>query len=72
MIELKDLTIGYTGKKQQTTIIASDINATIESGQLTCLLGHNGVGKSPLLKTLTAFLPNLSGQIVIDRKNIKS
>ena len=72
MIELKDLTIGYTGKKQQTTIIASDINATIESGQLTCLLGHNGVGKSTLLKTLTAFLPKLSGQIVIDGKDIES
>ena len=72
MIELKDLTIGYTGKKQQTAIIASDINATIESGQLTCLLGHNGVGKSTLLKTLTAFLPKLSGQIVIDGKDIES
>ena len=71
MIELKDLTIGYTGKKEQT-VIASDINATINSGQLTCLLGPNGVGKSTLLKTLTAFLPKLSGQIIIDGNDIDS
>lgn len=72
MIEFKDLTIGYSGKKQQQTVIASDINATINSGQLTCLLGPNGVGKSTLLKTLTAFLPKLSGQIIIDGNDIES
>ena len=72
MIELKNLTIGYEGKKHQTTVIASNINATINSGQLTCLLGPNGVGKSTLLKTLTAFIPKLSGDIVIDGCNIES
>ena len=72
MIELKDLTIGYIGKKNQPTVIASGINATLTTGQLTCLLGPNGVGKSTLLKTVTAFLPKLSGEIVIDGNGIES
>lgn len=72
MIELKDLTIGYIGKKKQPTVIASGINANITTGQLTCLLGPNGVGKSTLLKTLTAFLPKLSGKILIDGNDIDS
>ena len=43
--------------------MASDINATIRQGELTCLLGPNGVGKSTLLRTLAAFQPALGGTI---------
>lgn len=68
-IEIKDLTIGYSSKNHQK-IIASDITADICSSELTCLLGANGVGKSTLLKTLSAFLPKLSGNIQILQKDI--
>ena len=71
MIELKNLSIGYIGKKE-TTVVASDINATVPSGQLTCLLGPNGVGKSTLLRTLTAFQPKIEGDILIEGKSIDS
>ena len=68
-IEIKGLTIGYSSKKNNK-VVAQDITATIFSGELTCLLGPNGIGKSTLLKTLTAFLPKLSGEIVIQGKEI--
>ena len=61
-VVLKDLSIGYTAKKRQR-VVASGLNATICSGQLTCLLGRNGIGKSTLLRTLAAFQPALSGDI---------
>ena len=32
--------------------MASELSAVLETGQLTCLLGRNGVGKSTLLRTL--------------------
>ena len=32
---------------------------------MTCLLGRNGIGKSTLLRTLSAFQPALEGEIVI-------
>lgn len=65
MIELKDLTIGYA-QKNNTKVVASNINATLHSGRLTCLIGANGIGKSTLLRTLSAFQPPLGGEIFID------
>jgi iron complex transport system ATP-binding protein len=64
-VELHQLSIGYRGKKNVKTV-ASGINATIRRGELTCLLGANGVGKSTLLRTLSAFQPKLGGNIYLD------
>ena len=60
-ITLKNLTIGYDGKA-----VADGINATLESGQLTCLLGANGVGKSTLLRTISAFQEAVAGEVLYD------
>ena len=40
-IRLTDLSIGYTTKNGRR-VVAEAINATIFSGQLTCLIGANG------------------------------
>ena len=63
-IILKNLSIGYRTKNNLRTV-AEDINAAIRQGELTCLLGTNGVGKSTLLRTLSAFQPKLGGEIII-------
>ena len=68
-IRIKNLTIGYASKKSVKKV-SEGINASIESGELTCLLGANGAGKSTLLKTLCAFLPKLSGEIFVQDKEI--
>jgi iron complex transport system ATP-binding protein len=57
---LKELAIGYGAK-----VVSSNINACIHRGELTCLLGPNGIGKSTLLRTLAAFQPKLEGSISI-------
>jgi iron complex transport system ATP-binding protein len=46
--------------------VASGISAAIRKGELTCLLGANGVGKSTLLRTLSAFQPKLDGEIFLE------
>jgi len=63
-ITLKNLTIGYRSKNQLRTV-ASAINASLENGKLTCLIGPNGVGKSTLLRTLAGFQPSLDGEILL-------
>ena len=68
-VALSQLRIGYQGKKDVKTV-AENINATIRQGELTCLLGANGVGKSTLLRTLSAFEPKLGGSIMIDGHEI--
>lgn len=63
-ILLKGLTLGYRTKKQ-TYIVAEGIDASLFQGELTCLIGANGVGKSTLLRTLSGFQPPLEGKILI-------
>lgn len=66
-VVINGLTIGY-GKK----VVANNINASIQKGELTCLLGANGVGKSTLLKTLSGFLGKLDGNISIMGKEMET
>lgn len=68
-IILRDLGIGYTTKHGVITV-AEDINGTICSRELTCLLGVNGVGKSTLLRTLSAFQPKIQGEIMIGGRDL--
>jgi iron complex transport system ATP-binding protein len=68
-IEISNLTIGYKTKKQVTQV-AGNLHSSIYQGELTCLLGANGVGKSTLLRTLSGFQPSLSGEIFIRGKEI--
>lgn len=58
-ITISNLSIGYNNK-----VIAARISTTIRSGQLTALLGTNGVGKSTFLRTVAALQPALKGSIV--------
>ena len=68
-IRLSNLSIGYHSKNG-TRVVATGINAAIRSGELTCLLGANGVGKSTLLRTLAAFQPKLDGEVLIEGQEI--
>lgn len=65
-IQLSDVTTGYKGNP-----VTRQINAFLQAGELTCLLGPNGAGKSTLLKTLSAFIPPLSGEIIINGDNLR-
>jgi iron complex transport system ATP-binding protein len=68
-IEIRNLAIGYKMKKwlKQVTV---PLHSVIYRGELTCLLGANGVGKSTLIRTLSGFQPKLSGEIFICGKEI--
>ena len=70
-VKLIDLNIGYLTKGHQH-VVAQGLNATIGSGELTCLLGRNGIGKSTLLRTLSAFQPKLGGEILLNGSDISA
>ena len=70
-IHINDLSIGYR-TKNDTKLVASHIQARIYSGELTCLLGANGVGKSTLLRTLSAFQQKLGGEIAVLGRDMDS
>lgn len=68
IISLSQLSVGYTLSHP----VISDINLELRSGELACLIGENGIGKSTLLKTLTGFLPKLKGSLLLGNRDIES
>lgn len=50
--------------------ILRNVSFSIEPGEVVCLMGRNGVGKTTTLKTLTGLLPVRSGKITFSGKDI--
>lgn len=71
IIKTSNLNIGYAEKKKVNTI-TSNLNIELNKGNLVCLLGKNGIGKSTLLRTLTKVQPALSGEIYINNRNLNT
>ena len=58
IVQTRDLTVVRNGKT-----LLDRVNLDIERGSLTMLLGHNGAGKSVLLRTLHGLMTKTDGQI---------
>lgn len=71
MIAVKQLEIGYKKGKHPVSVF-SNMNMTLNAGDLVGLMGDNGIGKSTFLKTLTGNLSPLSGEITLNNKSITS
>lgn len=64
-LDLRHTDLGYEGR-----VVLHDVNLSIQSGEIVCLLGPNGVGKTTLFKTILGFIKPIAGSIVIDGRNI--
>lgn len=65
IIETRDLAIGYS-EKNKSTAIQSNLNLQLRKGELCCLIGPNGVGKSTLLRSISAQLNSLKGEVLLN------
>ena len=61
MLEVKDATI-VIGEKT----LAQGLSFTARDGQLTCITGSEGSGKTTLIRTLMGFLPVKEGFVSVD------
>ncbi|THF55144.1 ABC transporter ATP-binding protein [Pseudothauera rhizosphaerae] len=65
MLEIHHLHCGYGHRA-----VLADIGFTLREGELLCLLGPNGVGKTTLFKTILGLIPRQGGQILIDGEDV--
>ena len=66
MLKVENLNQYYSGSH-----ILRDVSLEVPVGEVTCLLGRNGVGKTTLLKSLMGLVPIRSGSIVFDGREIQ-
>ncbi len=71
LLEIQNLDIGYK-KASKTNVVQSKLNLSLNEGELICLIGPNGVGKSTLLKTLGRIIPSLTGEIRVFDKDLQT
>jgi simple sugar transport system ATP-binding protein len=63
IIEVQDI-----GKSYGSVIALRGVTATIRTGEVTCVLGDNGAGKSTFIKILAGAHPHSSGKFIVDGK----
>jgi iron complex transport system ATP-binding protein len=66
LFEVKNIAFSYDGEE-----IFSNISFSIDKGDVLCILGPNGTGKTTLIKCLNGLHEIDSGEILINGKNIK-
>ncbi len=65
MLQISDLNV-YYGESH----ILRNVDMSISPGQMVCLIGRNGVGKTTLLKTIMGILSSRTGQLIYDDRPI--
>ena len=69
VLSANNISIGYSAGKS-SNLVMPDIAIQLIAGQLTALIGANGIGKSTLLRTLTGLQKPLSGNIYLNGRDI--
>ena len=65
MLETKDLTLHYSGSQ-----ILNGISLEALKGQVTCVMGTNGVGKTSLLKAISGTHARSGGDVFLDGETL--
>lgn len=61
MLELKGINSGY-GRAQ----VLRDVSLSVAPGEILCLMGRNGAGKTTMMQTIMGLLPLMSGEVRVD------
>jgi len=65
MLTISNLTFAYGGVRALT-----DVSMTFPAGQMTCVMGRNGVGKTTLMKNIVGLLRAEKGETQIESEKL--
>lgn len=69
IIEVKDISFSYDNRNKN---VFENISFSIKQGDVLCILGPNGTGKTTLLKCLNGLQEINNGEILLNGKNLNS
>lgn len=73
LLSIRTLEIDYPSQDGHSRIIAvKDLNLDLMQGEIGCLLGSSGCGKSTVLRAICGFEPVKSGEILLRKKLVSS
>lgn len=68
-LELININKVFQHKSTQHHVL-KDINLQVRQGELLCILGHSGCGKTTLINIIGGFLPKTSGQVLMHGREV--
>ncbi len=71
ILKVENLAIGYKDGNQISNI-SSNLNFSLNDGELIGLVGANGIGKSTLLRTISGLQEPLKGNLYLNGKEFKN
>ena len=66
MLKAENLSCGYHGRA-----VLENVHFSVEKGEIVCVLGANGVGKTTLYRTLLNILTPVRGCITLDGQDVR-
>ena len=67
MVEIKNVSKSYNSEKKAL----DDVSFNVNDGEIFAFIGHNGAGKTTMIKSILGILDFDSGDILINGKSIK-
>jgi iron complex transport system ATP-binding protein len=61
-LQTRDLAVGYRSRRERRAVLER-VSVSVARGELVCVLGPNGIGKSTLMLTLARMQPALWGTV---------
>jgi urea transport system ATP-binding protein len=65
MLSVEAVGAGYGGSQ-----VLWSVDLSVPAGQVVCVMGRNGVGKTTLLKTIMGLLPARGGRVTVDGADV--
>ena len=67
MLEVRELAFGFPGRT-----VGRDVSFTLAAGDVMCVLGPNGGGKTTLFRTILGLLEPHGGTVRLENENLKN